>query len=69
MQNPGLTGLSHEFGVAYYKSGDYLKAIDALKKASEEDPKDQEAAQLLGLSYYLSGRPAQAIPLLEKVRQ
>ena len=29
---------------------------------------DQEATQLLGLSYYLAGRPAQAIPLLEKVQ-
>jgi tetratricopeptide (TPR) repeat protein len=67
-QNPGLTGLSHEFGVAYYKNGDYLKAIDALKKASAEDPTDEEATQLLGLSYYLSGRPAEAIPLLEKVQ-
>jgi len=67
-QNPHMAGLWHEFGVAYYKSGDYLKAIDALKRASGEDSKDQEATQLLGLSYYLSGRPAEAIPLLEKVQ-
>lgn len=66
--NSGLKGLSHEFGVAYYKSGDYLKAIDSFKKATQEDPGDNEAIQLLGLSNYLAGRPADAIPLLEKVQ-
>ena len=66
--HPGLKGLSHEIGVAYYKSGDYLKAIDSFKKATQEDPDDKEAIQLLGLSNYLAGRPAEAIPLLEKVQ-
>ena len=65
---PGLPGLSHELGAAYYKKGDYLKAADALKKAAAENPSDNEAVQLLGLSYYLAGKPAQAIPLLEKVQ-
>jgi tetratricopeptide (TPR) repeat protein len=54
--------------MAYYKSGEYLKAIDALKKATQEDPEDKEAVQLLGLSNYLAGRPAEAIPLLERVQ-
>ena len=67
-KNPDLAGLAHELGIAYYKSGDYLKAIDALRKAMQEDPKDNEAIQLLGLSNYLAGRPAEAIPLLEKVQ-
>ena len=33
-----------------------------------ENPKDDEAVQLLGLSYYLAGRPGEAIPYLEKVQ-
>jgi tetratricopeptide (TPR) repeat protein len=66
--NPALKGLSHEFGIAYYKSGDYVKAIDAFKKAAQENPDDNESVQLLGLSNYLAGRPAEAIPLLEKVQ-
>src|SRR5258708_36509013 len=45
-----------------------MKAIESLKKALAEDPQNKEAIQLLGLSYYLSGRPAEAIPLLEKVQ-
>ena len=66
--DPPLRGVSHELGIAYYKSGDYLKAIDSLKAAIQEDPNDTEATQMLGLSDYLAGRPAEAIPLLEKVR-
>jgi tetratricopeptide (TPR) repeat protein len=66
--NPGMKGLSHEIGIAYYKSGEYLKAIDSFKKATQEDPEDKEAIQLLGLSNYLAGRPAEAVPLLEKVQ-
>jgi len=67
-ENPNLPGLAHELGTTYYKAGDYLKAIDALKKATQEDPDDKESIQLLGLSNYLAGRPADAIPLLERVQ-
>ena len=65
---PKPTGLSHELGTVYYKKGDYLKAADYLKQSVAEDPNDKEAVQLLGLSYYLAGRPAEAIPYLEKVQ-
>lgn len=67
-KKPGLKGLSSELGTAYYRKGDYIKAIDSFKQALLEDPQDKEAVQLLGLSYYLSGRPAEAIPFLEKVQ-
>ena len=66
--DPGMNGLNHELGVAYYKTGSYIKAIDAFKKAIEQDAGDKEAVQLLGLTNYLAGRPAEAIPLLEKVQ-
>jgi tetratricopeptide (TPR) repeat protein len=65
--NPGTKGLAHEFGVAYYKRGDYLKAIDSFSKATQEDPGDKEGTQLLGLANYLAGRPREAIPYLEQV--
>lgn len=67
-KRPGLKGLSHELGTVYYQKGDYLKAVENFKKAIQEDPADNEAIQLMGLSYYLAGRPAEAIPLLEKVQ-
>jgi tetratricopeptide (TPR) repeat protein len=65
---PGLKGVSHELGMAYYKKGDYFHAADSFKQALQQDSADSEATQLLGLSYYLSGKPADAIPFLEKVQ-
>jgi tetratricopeptide (TPR) repeat protein len=55
-------------GTAYYKKGDYIQAIDWFKQALREDSTDNESTQLLGLSYYLRGHPAKAIPFLEKVQ-
>jgi tetratricopeptide (TPR) repeat protein len=68
VKEPELKGLAHELGVIYYKKSDYLKAVASFKKALEEDPGDNEAVQLMGLSYYLAGRPAEAIGPLEKVQ-
>jgi tetratricopeptide (TPR) repeat protein len=66
--NPATPGLSHELGVAYYKKGDYSSAIIFLKKATGEVANDSEAVQLLGISYYLAGRPGDAIAPLEQVQ-
>src|SRR6266436_4694121 len=68
LKEPELKGLAHELGITYYKKSDYLKAVARFKKAVEEDPGDNEAVQLMGLSYYLAGRPAEAIGPLEKVQ-
>lgn len=68
VSQPGAKGLSRELGLAYYKKSDYAKAADFLKKAAAENPSDNEAVQLLGLSYYLAGRPADAIAPLEKIQ-
>lgn len=67
-QQPEKKGIAHEFGVIYYRKNDFANATTYLKKAQQEDAKDNEAVQLLGLSYYLAGHPADAIPLLEKVQ-
>lgn len=66
--NPDTKGLNLELGTAYYKKSEYPKAAEFLKKSLAEDPNNGEAVQLLGLSYYLGGHPAEAIPLLEKIR-
>jgi tetratricopeptide (TPR) repeat protein len=66
---PGLKGLSRELGMAHYRKGDYPHASSFFKEALQQDPQDGEATQLLGLSYYMSGKSGEAIPLLEKVRQ
>ena len=67
-RQPDAKGLAHELGIVYYKKGDYLKAVGSFQKALKENPADGEATQLLGLSYYLSGRLAEAIAPLEKVQ-
>ena len=67
-QTPKPSGLAHATGLVYYKKADYLKAAEYFKQATSENPDDKEAIQLLGLSYYRAGRPAEAIPYLEKVQ-
>jgi tetratricopeptide (TPR) repeat protein len=66
--SPSEKNLSHEFGVIYYRKGDYPNAIASLQRAIAEDPNDTEATQLTGLSLYLAGKSAEAIPYLEKVQ-
>src|SRR5579863_2217073 len=66
--SPNTKGIDLELGAAYYKKSDFPKAIEYLTRASAADPANPEAKQLLGLSDYLGGHPADAIPLLEKVQ-
>jgi tetratricopeptide (TPR) repeat protein len=67
-RNPDLVGLNRELGVAYYRQGDYQRALGYLDKARAANSQDKEATQLLGLSYFFTGKPKQAIPLLEEVQ-
>ena len=66
--DPAAKNLSHEFGVTYYRKGDYANAVTSLQRAIAENSDDAEATQLTGLSLYLGGKPAEAIPYLEKVQ-
>lgn len=66
-RDPKMKGLDREFGIAYYKHSDFMAAAQYLQTALQQDSNDGEATQLLGLSYYFVGKPAQAVPLLEKV--
>src|SRR6266850_2427839 len=66
--DPARRGVVRQIGIVYYRKNDFLKAAASFKKALEEEPGDNEAVQLLGLSYYLAGRPTEAIAPLEKVQ-
>jgi tetratricopeptide (TPR) repeat protein len=68
LATPPPKNLAREYGVTYYRKGDYLDAVTWLKRATEENPEDREAIQLTGLSLYLAGKPGDAIPYLEKVQ-
>src|SRR5215472_10050412 len=60
--------ITRELGIAYYRKGDLLHATNFLQEAFTRKPEDTDVAQLLGLAYYLTGRPAAAIAPLEKLR-
>ncbi|HEY5068908.1 MAG TPA: tetratricopeptide repeat protein [Candidatus Acidoferrum sp.] len=62
-------GLQHELGIAYYRTGKLIPAEQAFARAMEQDAHDIESVQMRGLSLYRLGRPAAAIPFLERVRQ
>jgi tetratricopeptide (TPR) repeat protein len=65
---PARKGLSREMGLAYYRKSDFVKSAASFQKAIQENSDDSEAIQLMGLSYYLAGRPADAVGPLEKVQ-
>jgi tetratricopeptide (TPR) repeat protein len=60
-------------GVAYYHAGDPLRAIEQLAAVVDKLPdrslERREAVQVLGLSHYLAGHLAEAVPFLEKTRE
>jgi len=62
-------GVQHELGIAYYRTGKLIPAEQAFARAMEEDPSDIESVQMRGLALYRLGRPAAAIPYLERVKQ
>jgi len=62
-------GVQHELGIAYYRTGKLVSAEKAFAEAMAHDPKDMESVQMRGLTLYRLGRPADAIPFLERVRQ
>jgi tetratricopeptide (TPR) repeat protein len=63
---------AHVLGVAYYHADDHDRAIEQLAAVRDKLPEGsadrREAVQVLGLSYYLTGRYADAVPLLEQTR-
>src|SRR5215831_1689271 len=65
---PSRPEIGRELGIAWYRKGDYLQAATLLQEAFTRRPEDTDVAQLLGLAYYLSGRPGAAIAPLERLR-
>lgn len=65
---PPVKGLQHELGLISYRTGKLEDADKAFTAAVAENPDDRESVQLEGLTLYRLGRPAAAIPYLERVR-
>src|SRR6202789_1647174 len=66
---PTAKSANRELGIADYRSGKLVDAERAFAAAMAEDPADLESIQMRGLTLYRLGRPAAAIPFLERVRQ
>jgi len=68
-KQPPVKGAQRQLGIAYYRTGKLIDAERAFAAAMVIDPQDLEAVQMRGLTLYRLGRPAAAIPYLERVRQ
>ena len=51
---------------SFYEDRKFGEAIGVLKTILAENPNNDEAAQILALSYYSMGKPEMAVPLLER---
>ena len=63
---PPMRGIQRVRGSALYALNRFQEADDAFRAALVQDPNDTAAMQLRGLTLFRLGRPAEAIPLLEK---
>ena len=63
---PEPAGVERLRGFIYYQQRNMAAAEAAYAKAIAQDPSDTESMQMRGVTLYSLGRPADAIPLLEK---
>ncbi len=63
---PEPPGVERLRGFIYYQQRNMAEAEAAYANAIAQDPSDTESMQMRGVTLYSLGRPAEAIPLLEK---
>jgi tetratricopeptide (TPR) repeat protein len=68
-QTPEPAGVEKLRGLALYQQNKLDAAAAAFARATAQDPSDIEAAQMQGVALFRLGRPADAIPLLERSRE
>jgi predicted Zn-dependent protease len=65
-ENPEPAGVERLRGFIYYQQNKFAEADAAFAKALTQNPLDTEAMQLRGVTLFRMGKPADAIPLLER---
>jgi tetratricopeptide (TPR) repeat protein len=65
-RDPHAVGLNRDLGIAFYQKKNYLKAVEYLSRALQDNAADPDAVRLLGMAHYLAGDPAAAIPYLRR---
>ena len=66
---PEQAGVERLRGVIFYQKEQLPEAEAAFAKAIAQDVADRESTAMLGITRYRLGRPAEAIPLLEKAQE
>jgi tetratricopeptide (TPR) repeat protein len=67
-QTPEPAGVEKLRGLAHYQQNELDEAGAAFARATAQDAADIEAAQMQGVTLFRMGKPADAIPLLERSR-
>ena len=67
-QVPEAAGVERLRGIILYQKEQFSEAIEAFAKAEAQDPDDRESTEMHGVSLFRLGRPAEALPFLEKAR-
>lgn len=68
-EHPEPSGVEYLRGMVFYQQGTMTKAAAAFARAVEQDPANLEAMQMEGVSLFRAGRPADAVPLLERANR
>ena len=64
--NPHMPGLQLNLGLAFFKAGDYKRAIAELDPLLKSQPDNQQLVILIGMSHYGLEQFSQASPLLKQ---
>ncbi len=63
---PEPAGVERLRGIIFYQQEKFPEAVAAFTKAADQDPKDRESVEMLGVSLFRMGRASEALPFLEK---
>ncbi len=67
-QTPVPAGVERLRGMIFYQKDQLAEAVDAFKKASEQDANDRASVEMEGVSLFRLGRAPEALPFLERAR-
>jgi tetratricopeptide (TPR) repeat protein len=67
-EQPEPAGVERMLGFVYYQRSELNNAEKAFEKALTQDPRDLQSMQLLSITLFRLGKPAEAIPILERER-
>jgi tetratricopeptide (TPR) repeat protein len=67
-QTPVPAGVERLSGIIFYQKDQLSDAVDAFKKAIDQDADDRESVEMEGVSLFRLGRAPEALPFLERAK-